>query len=226
MFPARNPPGWGHGRAGFFAEIQLFLRIFATIQLLMKIFFTFFIALNFYNLFASAQNVPDYHPYRTMTPLELQGYRQSIWDTLPAAIGWVNDFEGLFDKNQEDSIERILEHFEKETTIEIAIVTIDSNMVASDKFDEFAYRLLKTWGIGKVDKSNGIVICICKDYKRLFICTDFGIDIYMNGNEKSGIINKYMVPYFLKNNYFLGTLKGLHAILGKIYKRWNRPVNT
>lgn len=188
----------------------------------MKIFFTFFISLLFFFLNASGQNVPNYLPYRTMTPHELSAYRQSIWDTLPAAVGWVNDFEGLYNRIQEDSIETILEHFERKTTIEIAIVTVDSNMVASDKFDEFAYRLLKIWGIGKINKSNGIVICICKDYKRLFISADFGIENYMNEYDKSKIINKYMIPAFQKNNYFIGTLNGLNAILDKINKKWTK----
>lgn len=188
----------------------------------MKIIFTFFISLFFFSLYASGQPVPNYIPYRTMTPNELHAYRQSIWDTLPAAVGWVNDFEGLYDRTQEDSIERILEHFERKTTIEIAIVTVDSNMVAKDKFDEFTYRLLKIWGIGKISKSNGIVICICKDYRKLFISCDFGIDNYMNEYDKYKIINKYMVPSFQKNNYFLGTLNGLNAILDKIDKKWSK----
>ena len=188
----------------------------------MKIFFTFFIFTFFFCLNTSGQRVPNYIPYRMMTPHELRIYRESIWDTLPAAVGWVNDFEGLYDRNQEDSIETILEHFERKTTIEIAIVTVDSNMVSRDKFDEFAYRLLKIWGIGKIDKSNGIVICICKDYRKLFISSDFGIDKYIDENDKSRIISKYIVPSFQKNNYFSGTLNGLNAILDKINKKWSK----
>lgn len=184
----------------------------------MKIFFTFSMLIFSFCLYASGQRVPNYLPYRTMTPKQLSVYRQLIWDTLPAAVGWVNDFEGLYNRTQEDSLETILEHFEMATTIEIAIVTVDSNMVASDKFDEFTYRLLKIWGIGKINKSNGIVICICKDYKRLFISADFGIENYMNEYDKSKIINKYMIPDFQKNNYFIGTLNGLNAIIDIINK--------
>ena len=188
----------------------------------MKIFFTFFIFLFLCCLNCISQNIPNYIPSRIMTPHELQSYRQSIWDTLPAAVGWVNDFEGLYDRSQEDSMESILEHFERQTTIEIAIVTVDSNMVAKDKFDEFAYRLLKIWGIGKIEKSNGIVICICKDYRKLFISTDFGIDKYIDEADKSRIISKNIIPFFQKNNYFSGTLNGLNAILDKINKKWSK----
>lgn len=188
----------------------------------MNIFFTFYISTFLFCLSASAQSVPDYIPYKTMTPHELQAYRQNLWDTLPAAVGWVNDFEGLYDRQQEDSIESILEHFEKKTTVEIAIVTVDSNMVDKQKFDEFAYRLLKIWGIGKINKSNGIVICICKDYRKLYICTDFGIEKYIDEYDKSRITNKYFIPFFQKNNYFSGTLNGLNAILDKINKKWSK----
>jgi uncharacterized membrane protein YgcG len=157
-----------------------------------------------------------------MTSAELRAYRQSIWNNLPAAVGWVNDFEGLYDKAQEDSLERIVQHFEKKTTVEIAIVTVDSNMVASDKFNEFTYRLLKIWGIGKIAKSNGMVICICKDYKTIYISTDFGLDSYLDDYEKYKIVNKNVLPHFKKNNYFAGTLNGLNAILDKINRKWSR----
>ena len=169
-----------------------------------------------------AQDVPDYVPFKTMTPAQLSTYRQAIWDTLPAAVGWVNDYEDLFTQLQEHYLEKILEHFEKATSIEISIVTIDSNMVAEDKFDEFSYRIMKIWGIGKITKSNGIVICICRDYRRICVTTDFGIDKYMNESEKNRMINRDFVPYFKKNDYYDGISNGLNALLSKINKRWTK----
>lgn len=188
----------------------------------MKIFFTLLFTIIFFSAKIYGQNVPNYTPYQTMTPAELQAYRQSIWDTLPAAVGWVNDFEGLYDQEQERNLEMIVEHFEKKTTIEIAIITVDSNMVALDKFDEFAYRVLKKWGIGKISKSNGIVICISKDYRRLYVCTDFGIDRYISSYDKYKLIKKYFLPSFEKNKYYDGTLIGLNALLEKIDKDWKK----
>ncbi|HSN08108.1 MAG TPA: TPM domain-containing protein [Hanamia sp.] len=188
----------------------------------MKIIFTFLFLLLFFCPYSRAQNVPDYVPYKAMSPAQLSAYRQSTWDTLPAAVGWVNDFEDLFTPPQEHYLEKILEHFEKATSIEISIVTIDSDMVAEDKFDEFSYRLMKIWGIGKITKSNGIVICICKDYRRICVTTDFGIDKYMNESDKNRMINRDFVPYFTKNDYFDGISNGLNALLSKINKRWTK----
>lgn len=192
-------------------------------HLLMKITFT--LILGFTLCYYNSQSqivVPNYSPYTSMTPSELNAYRQSIWDTLPAAVGWVNDFEGLFNQSQEDSLETKIAHFEKITSIEIAIVTLDSNMVEADKFDDFTYRLLKKWGIGKLSKSNGIVICLSKDYRKLYISCDFGIDKYMDENDKYKLINKYFVPYYQTNHYYEGTYNGLNALLDKIGKKWSR----
>jgi uncharacterized protein len=187
----------------------------------MRIFFTFLILVSFCANGIS-QPVPNYHFYEKMTPSQLQAYRQSIWDTLPAAVGWISDFEGLFTSNQEDSLERMLEHFEKLTSVEIAIVTIDSNMVEQSRFNEFAYRLLKVWGIGKINKSNGMVICISKDYHNLYICTDFGIDKFINERDKYNIIKKQIMPFYAKNNYYHGTLAGLSDIIARINKKWSK----
>ena len=188
----------------------------------MKIFSTLLFLILFYSPGIQAQEVPNYLPYNLMSPKELQVYRQNLWDTLPAAIGWVNDYENLFTLEERHNLEKTLEHFEKATSIEICIVTLDSNMVSEDKFSEFSYRLMKIWGIGKISKSNGMVICISKDYKRLCVTTDFGIDKFITQYDKNRMINRDFVPYFSKNDYYDGTTNGLDAILSKIDKKWNR----
>lgn len=187
----------------------------------MKIFFTLLLFL-LVQLPARTQNVPNYFQYQSMTPNQLHTYRQNLWDTLPAAIGWVNDFEDLFTEEQERYLEKMLAHFEKSTSIEISIVTLDSNMVALNKFNDFSYRLMKIWGVGKISKSNGILICICKDYKKVCVTTDFGIDRFMTDAEKHKVISRDFIPYFAKNEYYDGTSSGLNAMLTRITKRWNK----
>lgn len=184
----------------------------------------FFILFLFFSSFltdAGAQTVPDYILYEKMSSTELEVYRQSVWDSLPA-IGWVSDFEGLFTNNEEDSLEILLQHFETETTVEISIVTVDSNMVHKDNFNDFSDHLLKTWGIGKLLKKNGIVICISKDYKKLFISTGAGISKYISDSDKNRIVLQNFIPQFNEHNYFTGTLYGVNEIMNKISRKRNR----
>jgi|SRR5690348_9127315 len=187
----------------------------------MKIFYTLFFLLIF-QFSSQGQAVPNYFEYSSMSPQQLVAYRQNLWDTLPAAVGWVNDFGDLFTEAQERELEKTLAHFEQATSIEISIVTLDSNMVALDKFNEYSYRLMKIWGIGKISKSNGVLICICKDYKRICVTTDFGIDKFISKNEKNKMIKKDFIPYFAQNDYFDGTSSGLNALVSKISKGWDK----
>lgn len=183
----------------------------------MKIFFAFFIFFDFAiwgNGFC--QSVPNYNPDKFLSRKELADYRQSIWDSIPAAVGWVNDFAGIFTNDQEQTLEDLVEHFEKKTSIEIAIVTLDTNMVEQPKLTKLTDRILKIWGIGKTMKRNGVLICICSGYKEIKISTDVGIEKYMNETEKLDIIKKYFVPLYEKNRYYDGTFSGLNALIKKI----------
>lgn len=186
-----------------------------------QLFFILFLCFSSFLNNVTAQLVPDYSLYEKMNADELQLYRQSVWDSLPV-IGWVNDFEGLFTSNEEDSLESLLQHFETETTVEISIVTVDSNMVHKDNFNDFSDHLLKTWRIGKLLKKNGIVICISKDYKKLFISTGAGISKYISDSDKNRIVVQNFVPQFNEHNYFTGTLYGVNEIMNKISRKRNR----
>ncbi|MDQ2720560.1 MAG: TPM domain-containing protein [Bacteroidota bacterium] len=181
----------------------------------MKIFFTLFSTFLLSTLckISFCQSVPEFNPNHAMSDHELEQYRQSIWDSLPGAVGWVNDFGGLFKLSQTDTLESLIEHFEKETTIEIMIVTIDSNMVAKEKMAGFADRLLKIWGIGKRAKKNGIVICICSGYKQIEMSTDAGIEIIMDDVRKMQLLKKYFIPDYQRNRYYHGTFIGLTALI-------------
>lgn len=154
-----------------------------------------------------------------MNRFELAEYRLSLWDSLPGAIGWVNDFEGLFSNEEENILESLIAHFEQKTSIEIMIVTIDTNMVSKEKFGDFSEHIMRIWGIGKKMKKNGIIICISSGYQEIRITTDLGIEKYMTEIKKLQILKKNFLPHFEKNNYYEGTFKGLNALLSHLSKR-------
>jgi uncharacterized protein len=190
----------------------------------MKWTFTFFLIflLMTFSKNAHCQSIDNDSSQVTITPMnraQLARYRRFIWDSLPIAVGWVNDFEGLFSNKEEVTLETMIQHFEKSTGIEIMIVTIDTNMVAKGDFKDFSYRLLRIWGIGKRLKENGIIICISSGYQILKVSCDFGIDKLMSESTTTRIENKYFIPAYKKNKYYEGTYKGLVAIITQLSKK-------
>ena len=68
---------------------------------------------------------------------------------LPQPKGFVNDFENLLTDRQEEYLDSLITDYEKQTKIEIAIVTIDSSMTSAEKFDKYTLELANYWGSRK-----------------------------------------------------------------------------
>lgn len=145
--------------------------------------------------------------------VSLEFYRQVFWDNLPKPHNWTNDYENLFSAEEETELNQIISDFEKETTVEIAIVTIDTSKVSKDKFEDLSLHIARTWGVGKKEKSNGILIAISKGYRQIRIQNGDGITLVLSDDETAKIIRNQIIPYFKKEEYFEGTQAGLFEII-------------
>jgi uncharacterized protein len=130
--------------------------------------------------------------------------------------GYVNDYIGLFNPAQVATLDSMISQYEKETTNEVAILTIDTSWTPKASFDEFVLRVHNSWGVGKKDKNNGIVIGICPGYRVLRISNGYGIEPKLSDTETKAIIDEQIRPEYAKGNYFEGTRKGLQAIINKV----------
>ena len=145
--------------------------------------------------------------------VSLESYRQVFWDNLPKPHNWTNDYENLFSKEEETKLNQIISDFEKETTVEIAIVTIDTFKVSKEKFEDLSLHIARTWGAGKKEKSNGILIAVSKGYRQIRIQNGDGIALVLSDEETAEILQNQFFPYFKKDEYFEGTQAGLLKIM-------------
>lgn len=76
----------------------------------------------------------------------------------PEKIGVVNDFENIFTEQQKDELSKIIIDFEKQTSNEIAIVTLKEIHPTYEDFDKYCFDLSNYYGVGKKEKDNGLVI--------------------------------------------------------------------
>ena len=67
----------------------------------------------------------------------------------------VNDFAGLLSDSQRQALERKLVDFDRETSTQIAVVTVDD--LGDYAPSDFAQRLHDKWGVGREGKNNGIL---------------------------------------------------------------------
>ncbi|MBU0953288.1 MAG: TPM domain-containing protein [Nanoarchaeota archaeon] len=113
----------------------------------------------------------------------------------PASVGYVNDFAGILPNA--GALEAILAAYEKNTTIEIAIVTI-SELPPEHSTATYTVELFEEWGIGKKSEDNGILVLLVKDGApgaRMRIELGYGIQGYITGAEAGRILDDALPSY-------------------------------
>jgi uncharacterized protein len=70
----------------------------------------------------------------------------------PSPQGYVSDFAGLLSDTGKTELEAGLSQLARDTTAEIAVVTIDS--LDGDSIEEYAVSLFEEWGIGTKEEDN------------------------------------------------------------------------
>lgn len=131
-------------------------------------------------------------------------------------LGWVSDYEDVFSPAQVAELDSAISSFEKATTNEIAIVTIDSSWITKGKFDSLIVAIHNNWGVGKKDINNGVVIGISTGLKMIRISNGYGIETRLTDAETKKIIDNIILPDFREGKYFEGTMRGLSALMEKI----------
>lgn len=151
--------------------------------------------------------------------------QQTFWKKLPPSTGWINDFEELFTPQQEKVLDSLVTAFEKETTIEIAVVTLDTTATEKERFDELILHIHNTWGVGKKETNNGIVIGISAGYRTLRISNGYGIEKLWSNAETKQLIDADFVPFFKQGAYYQGVENGLKALMAALRQKIKAPNN-
>lgn len=138
---------------------------------------------------------------------------QDYWTKLPVPESWVSDFDNIFSDDQKQSLDSLIGDFELKTSIELAVVTIPVYATDEERFDELTLHIAKTWGVGKKEKNNGVLIGISAGYRRLRIQTGLGIETVLTNEITQNIIDQVFVPAFKGGDYYKGTYDGILEIV-------------
>ena len=130
----------------------------------------------------------------------------------PRPIGFVSDYSKILTNNQILDLENTLADYEKLTTNEIVIVTIDS-IKPYTNIRLFSTDLANNWAIGKKDKDNGLIIVICTHLRDLSISTGYGTEKILTDEICKKVIDFTMIPEFKNGNYYSGIKKGINELI-------------
>ena len=136
--------------------------------------------------------------------------------TVPEPVGFVNDFENLFTSEEIKTLDSKIIDIHNTTSVQIAIITIDSMMVDKDHVEDFSKETFKSWGLQANGHFNGILIVLSNAYKKLYVENGTGVEQVLTDYEIQDIIENAFIPNLKDENYYVGTTDGLTAILNKL----------
>lgn len=125
--------------------------------------------------------------------------------------GFVNDYAQLFNTEQKQNLETKLINFEKQTSNEIAVVTVKN--LKGDVIENIAVELFEQWGIGKKGKDNGVLILVALDNRKMRIEVGYGLEGALTDAQSYWIIDKIMKPSFQQENYYQGIDSAVDKII-------------
>lgn len=114
----------------------------------------------------------------------------------------VNDYTNTLSKQETAALENKLVAYNDSTSTQIAIVILSS--LDGYPIEDYSFSLAEKWGIGQKGKSNGVLVLVAKDDRKIFIATGYGMEGVMPDGLVKRIIENEIKPEFRNGNYYEG----------------------
>jgi uncharacterized protein len=129
--------------------------------------------------------------------------------------GYVTDLVNLLTEEQQEQLESLLSAREKQTGVEIVVVTIDSIKdfpgTSNRTIEEFATALFDAYRIGNMPKNDGVLLLVARRDRKARIELGAGY-AHRRDSDASRIMNKKIIPNFKKGRYGKGIIKGTESL--------------
>lgn len=129
---------------------------------------------------------------------------------IPTLQKYVNDYANALSSPDETILNSLASQIEENTTIEIAILTVDTT--GDMTIEEFAVETFEKNGIGKKDKDNGLLIVAAINDRKWRFEVGYGLEPILN-DAKVGLIGRtYLTPAFREERYGDGFYDAVEAV--------------
>lgn len=127
---------------------------------------------------------------------------------------YVLDEAGVLSEETEQEIITENQTLFQETGAQIVVVTVD--FLGGESIDDYAYSLFNSWGIGSVERNNGLLLLMAIGEDNYYATSGYGIDDYFDGAKLQEMLKEYLEPDFAAKDYDAGAKKFFEAALGEM----------
>ena len=151
----------------------------------------------------------------------------------PTLDDFVTDQADIISPEYEQQITQLAKEIEQETTVEIAVVTVQSLEGISK--EEYSMELFEKNGIGKKDVDNGLLILIAMTERAYRVEVGYGLEGLIPDASKVTLGTRILEPNFKQDEFgkgiydmllaVQGILQGEEEVLSKYQSSYAAPVS-
>jgi uncharacterized protein len=149
----------------------------------------------------------------------------------PKLENWANDFSNTLSTSELQQLNFRLKTYEDTTSNQLVSLMISS--LDGYPLEDFSYEVAEQNKIGTKENSNGILLLVVKNDKKMRIEVGYGLEGALPDALSSSIIRNEIAPHFRKNEYYAGITAGINSIIVAIggeyksdFKEKSRGINT
>ena len=114
----------------------------------------------------------------------------------------VNDYTRTLTPEQVQALEQKLVAYDDSTSNQVAVVIMNST--GDYPIEDVALGIIRTWGVGGKEHSNGVVILVAKDDHKIRIEVGYGLEGAIPDVTAKSIIDNDLTPNFKEGNFYRG----------------------
>ena len=119
--------------------------------------------------------------------------------TFPPLTGRAVDEAGILDPSTKEALERKLANFERTTTGQFVVVTLES--LQGTSIEDYGHQLGRHWGIGQKDKNSGVLLIVAPNERKVRIEVGYGLEGNLTDAVSKLIIENSILPRFKAHDY-------------------------
>ena len=131
------------------------------------------------------------------------------------------DLADVLNKARENGIKKAIEFHESKTGNEIAILTVES--LEGEILEDYSLRVARTWGVGKKDQDNGVLILVAMQERKIRIEVGYGLEQMLSDDLAGSIIYYHMTYWFKRGEYGRGIMEGANTVIKALEGRYKGP---
>lgn len=136
----------------------------------------------------------------------------------PNSSFYVFDQADLISTSVELEIIEISETLEKESGAQIVVVTLD-NLSGYD-LEQYSVQLFREWGIGNVDKNNGVLIILAVEERDVRIEVGYGLEGAIPDSVAGRILDEAMLPNLEVGDYDTAFLETYQLVVSRVMNEY------